>query len=183
MATLKEHSSLKPFDAALLQATKDDWRRTIHNSGILNLDYERLLESIDNHIDYTGGGNGDHLAYGVFKKGEDHACAIVHVVYTKKPAPTRGWLKMLELRLAPQYDQTLIVRDADTMIDVLKIYAAAIGGTFRLQAVHASNVVKIYGRNSDLLQLLVSLLPFLQAKGFNAKMEGRWLVIPKQTKK
>ncbi|MGC7405384.1 hypothetical protein ACPWR0_07480 [Pandoraea pneumonica] len=184
MASRIAQAELRRFNDAALEATKQEWARQVGAAGVFNLDYGRTLDSIANHMNYENGGGGDHLAYGIFKKNQPHACAVVHVVYTRKPAPTRGWLKMMEVRLSPELDLSVAAADSDALLEVLQIYAASISGTFALQAVHPSNVVKIYGRNASLLQLLVALVPTLQASNFNAKMEGRWLVIPKrETKK
>ncbi|WP_143010712.1 hypothetical protein [Cupriavidus necator] len=127
---------------------------------------------------------GDSLAYGIFPiDNGGGAVAIADIVYTARPGPDVGWLKMLEVSLSPAVDPS--VQQLQSVISTaVGVYLAAITGTLKLTGTHRSRVVKLYGRNESLLTFLTALsthltneLQQLGLDGLSVRMEGRWLVI------
>ena len=170
------------FSEATALATKSRWEEVIEQQGMFNLDYKRVLDDLSTHIDYATAGQGEYRSYGIFGNGDSHASAVVSIVYTPKPRVARGWLKMLEVKLSPDYDEGIIMDDLGKLGEAIEIYAAAIFGTLSLRDVHRANVVKLYGRSSALLKFLVAVGTALKAKNLpnvEVSNEGRWLVISK----
>ncbi|MDC6179050.1 hypothetical protein [Ralstonia solanacearum] len=171
---------LRPFSEAWLESTRLAWRAHIDNHEMFDLEYQRVLDAATNQINYAHPPNGHPMAYGVFRSGAADASAIVLIVYTPRPGPSRGWLKMLEVNLSPQYDEFVIYGDMEKYHDALQIFAAAINGTLDLRGTHRSKVVKLYGRNESMLKLLTGVGEQIVAKGaagVTVAMHGRWLVI------
>ncbi|MCK4125428.1 hypothetical protein HFK83_24050 [Ralstonia pseudosolanacearum] len=171
---------LQPFSQTTLEGTGQVWRGHIEGYEIFDLEYQRVLDAAASQIDYVHPPNGSPMAYGVFRSGAAEASAIVSIVYTPRPGPSRGWLKMLEVSLSPEYDELVISGDMQRYHDVLQIFVAAIDGTLKLRGTHRSKVVKLYGRNESMLKLLAGVGERIAAQGIggvDVDMQGRWLVI------
>jgi hypothetical protein len=167
------------FTKESIDATQQAWEDQMDAQGGFDLDYSRVLTDARAHMDYAHPADNE-VAYGVFAEGMQNAVAIVSVVHTPKPPPVRGWLKMLQVNVGPEYDEVTIASDLEKRREVLNIYAKAIHGTIRLGAEHPSRVVKLYGRNQHLLDLLAALASYVEANpidGTVVTMEGRWLVL------
>jgi len=165
------------FTDALLAETTESWITSADNIGIPSLDYEMVLAWAKSHL--ANQTDNSH-AYGIFEDDDDAALAIVDIVYTQRPGPDVGWLKMLSIYLSPMLAPSEIESNTDRLLKVLDIYAEAIIGTINLTSDHKARVVKLYGRNDNLLRLLVALKERLSATlndKCHIKMEGRWLVI------
>jgi len=170
-------TKLKKFTPATLVTTRDQWVESAKELDIPFLDYDVILEWSANHICYENA-NGDSLAYGIFDGKSDCAIAIVEIVYTQRTGGS--WLKMLSVKLGPTLAPVVLESDMSKLVEVLDIYAEATIGTVTLTGSHKAKVVKLYGRNENLLRLLVALnerLKAIAADKFGCKMEGRWLVI------
>ncbi|MFV8643886.1 hypothetical protein [Ralstonia pseudosolanacearum] len=170
---------LLQFSQETLVSTRQVWRGHIESYEMFDLEYQRVLDAAASQIDYAHPPNGSPMAYGVFQSGAADASAIVSIVYTPRPGPSRGWLKMLEVSLSPQYDELVISGDMQKYRDVLLVFAAAISGTLNLRGTHRSKVVKLYGRNESMLKLLAGVGEGIRGvtTGINVSMQGRWLVI------
>lgn len=171
---------LKAFTDKTLSSTTEEWTQYIAANEMFDLEYRRVLETASKQINYKAPPNGEPMSYGVFPKAGGSAVAIVSIVYTPRPGATKGWLKMLEVSVAPQYDELNVAGDIQKYQELLWIFSAAAIGTLALSDVHKSKVVKLYGRNESMLRLLVAVGEKLQQKtvdGVTASMQGRWLVI------
>lgn len=169
---------LKKFSNQTLEVTGESWISSAENLGIPSLDYEITLAWSKDHIDYNA--NGDSLAYGIFESDSDEAVATVDIVYSLRPGPDVGWLKMLNVTLGPTLSPSEIDADTSKLAQVVDIYAVATVGTIALTNDHKARVIKLYGRNDNLLTLLIALkerLIVLLKDQCHIKMEGRWLVI------
>lgn len=168
---------LKKFTPETLAATREKWSDSAKELDIPFLDYDVILGWSESHMGYANA-NGDSLAYGIFEGRSDFALAIVEIVYTQR---SRGnWLKMLSVKLGPMLAPAVVEADMAKMSEVIDIYAEATIGTVELTGSHKAKTVKLYGRNENLLKLLLILnerLRSLAADKFACKMEGRWLVI------
>lgn len=170
---------LDKFSSETFKITSEEWIASAGSFGIPSLDYERVLEWARNRINYENVHN-DSVAYGVFKDGAEESLAIVDIIYSKRPGPDIGWLKMIDISMSPAYSPTEVESNAEKLAEVLDIYSEAIIGTIQLTSNHNARVIKIYGRNDHLLQLLIALNERLRAKfteKLTTKFEGRWLVI------
>ena len=172
--------SLKEFNENSIEDTKSAWLNAADSYGIPTLDYELVLAWVVGHVDYKA--KHDSSAYGVFPEGLTEANAIVDVVYTKRPGPDVGWIKMLRVWLSPKYSPTELEKDNEKIAEVLDIYTESIKGTILLTGTHTAKVIKLYGRDNNLLLLLQALKERLSSSdafegNIKAKMEGRWLVI------
>lgn len=167
------------FDAKLIEATREAWIDSAENLGIPSLDYERVLAWAESHLNYADANSPDSLAYGVFEDGEKEALAVIDVVYSKRPGPDVGWLKMLSVSLGPVLSPAQIDADPTKLAQVIDIYAEATSGIIQLTEAHKARVIKMYGRNDSLLKLLVALNERLRTTlpNCHTKMEGRWLVV------
>lgn len=171
---------LQKFDAQKITETNSAWLNSADSFGMPTLDYEVILSWLVNHVNYDV--QYKSLAYGVFIDGSDEAEAIVDVVYTKRPGPDVGWIKMLQVWFAPKYSPAELQKDNQKLELILDIYTEAIRGTILLTATHIARVIKLYGRDESLLSLLFALKERMSStkhfqEALKAKMEGRWLVI------
>lgn len=169
--------ALKQFTPKSLEITRHTWQGTAEALDIPFLDYEILLDWADKHIVYSGA-NGDSAAYGIFEDKSEHAVAVVDIVLTQR---TGGdWMKMLSVKLGPMYAPAVLDMDPQKMNDVIDIYADATTGTFTLADARNTKVLKIYGRNDSLLNLLLALNERMKATmgdKVKSQMQGRWLVL------
>ena len=184
MTTSLPSYELRPFNADTFELTREEWLSGADSSGASSLPYEKTLEWAAKRMKYDEPHQGDSLAYGIFPTDNGGgAVAIADIVYTARPGPDVGWLKMLEVSLSPTIDPS--VQQLQSVISmVVGVYLAAITGTLRLTGTHRSRVVKLYGRNENLLTFLTALstqltseLQQLGLDGLSVRMEGRWLVI------
>lgn len=170
--------TIKKFSDDTLTDTHDSWISTADGLGIPGIDYLTILAWAKNHTNYSA--DGDSLAYGIFEDGTDGALAIVDIIYSPRPGPDVGWLKMLRVSLGPTFAPSEIDKNPDKMAQIIDIYAEATIGTIGLTGDHKSRVIKLYGRNDSLLALLNALnerLKVVLAGKCHTKMEGRWLII------
>ena len=172
--------SLKKFNEESIEDTESAWLNAADSYGIPTLDYELVLTWMKSHVNYDV--EHDSSAYGIFSEESTEADAIVDVVYTKRPGPDVGWIKMLRVWLSPKYSPAELESDNDKINEVLDIYTESIKGTILLTGTHTAKVIKLYGRDNNLLLLLQALKERLSSSdAFNqkikAKMEDRWLVI------
>jgi len=167
------------FNADKLAATRESWINTAESFGMLALEYERMLEMVATHMDYSRS-KGDSFAYGIFEKDSDEAIAIVDIVYTSRSGSQVGWLKMLQVSLGPSLAEPQVASNPEKYGQVLDVYLTAIHGTISLTDDHKAKVVKLYGRNNELMTLFLALNERLRTtldSPYHSKMEGRWLVI------
>ena len=166
-----------------MQKTTSKWVETADSLGIPSLEFEKTAAWVSAHCDYTA--SGDSYAYGIFAEGCASASAVVDIVYSRRAGPDLGWLKMLELTMGPEYSQSQI-NTADTLLQIIRIYVTAILGTIALTDTHKARVIKLFGRNDQLMTMLASVHLHLCAEAesssdgkvlLTSKIEGRWLVI------
>lgn len=165
------------FDAAKYEATKEDWLDSSESLGIPDLDYVKQIEWVERHMDYQA--QGDSFAYGLFDEDSDVAVATVDIVYTRRAA-NDGWLKMLQLFMAPRYAPSIVSASPQALSEILEIYSSAIIGTVELTGTHPARTVKLYARNDNLMSLLAGVQQRLSASslpGVKCNFEGRFLVI------
>lgn len=122
--------------------------------------------------------NQQSLAYGVFTAGSDAAVAVCELVISRKTVNER-WLKLLSVALSPELETKVEEGDVDAIQTAVMAYRTAVSGAFDAQLEHNADTLKLYGRNEAMLKLLATLLATLQSSGsdFDAKKEGRWLVL------
>lgn len=172
--------ALKQFSQDTLEKTQADWSTFLEDQDMFDLEYKRALDAAAANRDYSRTSDNE-FAYGIFLEGSDSAVAIVSMVHRRRVGPEVGWLKMLQVDLAPEFDEVHVQGDLERLRVVIEIYFAAIIGTVRLGTVHTAKVLKLYGRNAHLLRMLAAVAEKLQQDlaDLNAEicMEGRWLVI------
>lgn len=175
---------LTPFSQSIFEATSESWIASADSFGIPALEYERVLAWAGSHLNYSA--TADSIAYGIFEDGENEALAIADIVYSKRPGPDVGWLKLIEISLSPSFAPSEIDANVSKLGQVLDIFTTAIIGTIELTQDHRARVIKIYGRDEHLLSWLLAINERLRAalqataslRGtWQSKMEGRWLVI------
>ncbi|MDR5825924.1 hypothetical protein [Caballeronia sp. LZ043] len=174
--------TLKQFDGEAIDSTTRQWDEFLTEHEMFDLDYRRVLAGAMEYATYEKAKDNTY-SYGVFANGTKYALAVVSVVHTPKPGLQLGRLKMLQVDLSPEFDEVLIAGDLEKRRAVLDIYYAAIAGTIQLGTVHASRVIKLYGRNNHLLEILSGLAQRVADKPFekvSVSMQGRWLVIEVQ---
>lgn len=172
---------LKQFDKKCLEETTAKWTGVAAELDIPFHEYEKQLTWVGGHIDYTI--YGDSYAYGVFADESKVASAIADIVYSKRAGPDIGSLKLLELTMGPEHAQSQ-VNTADKLLEVVRIYVSGILGTIALTDVHKARVIKMYGHNDQLKQVLVAVHLHFQSEieqgkaiAFTSRIEGHWLVI------
>jgi hypothetical protein len=132
---------------------------------------------VEGHMDYAGK-KSDGYAYGIFDDGRQDAVAIVDIVHSTRVGKDIGLIKMLEVTMGPQYAPSNTAPEA--LGEALHIYADAILGTIALTSELPARVIKLYGRDDDLMKLFVGLnfhLSSTPLATLSSKIEGRWLVI------
>ncbi|WP_426075787.1 hypothetical protein [Janthinobacterium sp. PSPC3-1] len=166
------------FTQESLAVTRQAWLASATELDMPVLDYEVTLDWTASHLEYETV-QGDSLAYAIMN-GEDTALAILEIVYTKRAGPDVGWLKMLSIKLSPEFSPAEIDGKPEKILAVVGMYTAAITGTLQLTNSHNARVVKLYGRDNNLSALLKAIkeqLETLAAEKFEVEFNGRWLVI------
>jgi hypothetical protein len=111
--------------------------------------------------------------YGLFEGADPFAVAVVEVITTPK---TKGpMIKMLKVIISPQFWDTVTYRK-----EVLLVFSGAITGCINLSVKRGSKVLKLYGRNNELLSVMIELHTELSKHpiaGLSASIQGRWLVL------
>jgi hypothetical protein len=170
---------LKRISQEILDSTAVSWYASADSLGIPQIDSEKIISWSERHIDYEGKTNTS-AAYGIFQIDmPTEAVAIVDVVYSEV-VPKHGWLKVLNISLSPVYCASEVEADIEKLYIVVDIYVASVIGGIELTDDHKAKVLKIFGRNEGLFNLLVILKERLSAvkdSHIAAKIEGRWLVI------
>lgn len=166
-----------------MQTTACLWVESANKLGIPSLEFEKTAAWVAAHSDYTA--SGDSYAYGIFSEDNSSACAVVDIVYSRRAGPDIGWLKMLELTMSPEYSQSQI-NTADALLEIIRIYVAAILGTIALTDTHKARIIKLFGRNDQLMTMLASVHLHLSSEAklaadnkqlLTSRIDGRWLVI------
>lgn len=118
------------------------------------------------------------LAYGVFTEGSDVPVAVCELVISRKTMNER-WLKLLRVSFSPGLEAKVEAGDVEAIQTAVMAYRTAVSGAFDAQLEHNADTLKLYGRNEAMRQLLTTLLTTLKlsGSGFDAKKEGRWLVL------
>lgn len=168
---------LSQFDAEKLAATQVAWASTAEDLGIPMLQYEKVLTWVTGHVDYEAK-NGDSYAYGIFEDENADAVAVVDIVHSTR-VQNVGLIKMLEVTLGPRF-APVVEMLPDVYENLLNIYTQAIVGTVQLTSAHPARIIKMYGRDDDLMKLFLSLNRYLNVQAdapYASKIEGRWLVI------
>lgn len=145
---------LAQFDAAKLSATQTAWVSSAEDLGIPSLSYEKAMSWVEGHMDYAEK-KGDGYAYGIFDDGREDAVAIVDIVHSTRVGKDIGLIKMLEVTMGPLYAPSNTAPEA--LGEALRIYADAIVGTIALTSELPARVIKLYGRDDDLMKLFVGL--------------------------
>jgi len=175
--SMKRNFRLGPFDGAKFEATQVSWMSTVEDLGLPPLEYEKTISWVESHIQYDVK-NGDSYAYGIFQNERDDAVAIVDIVHSTRVRDA-GLIKMLEVTMGPALAPSKIT--TESYAELLGIYSEAIVGTIALTAeAHPARIVKLFGRDDDLMKLFVALNVQLNAQTdapIKSKLEGRWLVI------
>jgi hypothetical protein len=172
----KKEWELRQFDAKSLLATRVEWLRQLEKDPKAGHkpDIEAKLDWCEKHLEYL---KGPDFAYGVFAKSDNHADAIVDVVYQKDAG--KKWLKAMGVTLSPAETRFFSTEPQD-FENMVEIYLAAISGVLNLTKVHPTKVTKLYGRSGTLLAFLEGIAATLKTKGglknVSVTMEGRWLV-------
>jgi hypothetical protein len=169
--------AIAQFDAAKFEATKAAWLDSAESLGIPDLDYVKQIDWVALHMDYET--QGDSFAYGLFDEESNVAVATVDIVYTKR-STNDGWLKMLQLFLAPKYAPSVVSASPQVLTEILEIYASSIIGTVELTGIHPARTVKLYARNDNLMSLLAGVQQRISANASTSttcRFEGRFLVI------
>lgn len=146
---------------------------------MFDLEYMRAANDAERHMDYAKTSDNE-FAYGVFSEGSNVAHGIVSILHRGRSGPDIGWLKMLQLDLAPEFDEALVKDDLDKLSEVVEIYQSAISGTIVLGTVHRAKVLKLYGRTAHLLNVLLTVGEKIKtefAGAVDISKEGRWLVV------
>lgn len=175
-ANMEQKFSLDRFDAAKLEATRLSWMSTVEDLGLPALEYEKTIRWVESHTQYDVK-NGDSYAYGIFQEDRSDAVAIVDIVHSLRVRDA-GLIKMLEVTMGPALAPSKIT--TESYAEILGIYSQAIVGTIALTAEHPARIVKLFGRDDDLMKLFVALNVHLNSQKdapIKSKLEGRWLVI------
>lgn len=171
--------SVTQFTPEIIAETRRAWLAKATQLDMPTLDYEKELDWADRHINYAEAGN-DSLAYSIIDS-TDAVVAMIEVVYTRKGAPAMGWLKLLTVKLSPDFAPSEIESHPEKAEQLFNIYTCAIIGTVELTGLHRARVIKLYGRDNTLLSLLTgikeSLTRDLDSMKFKISFNARWLVI------
>lgn len=162
------------------QATLTKWADEATKSDAFPHEVERRLQWIAESLCCQQVSTQKTIAYGVFKKSEDVAICTCELVLSDRGQLSGKWLKLLKITLSPEIDLLLTQEDFDAMQLAVNAYKTAVLGAFDARLEHDAATLKLYGRNDDQLQFLMTLLAMLkdsQASGLRAGREGRWLVL------
>jgi hypothetical protein len=161
----------RPFCDLRLQETKDAWTADAHAGLAFPSETERLLDWVTAHREPSA---NDSVAFGVFLVGTNVALGISEIVIQRKTVRSK-WVKMLRLHLRSNIDAEL--QDGNQE-NAMNVFLAAIEGSLDLQLTHMATTLKIYGRTSQQLNYLKSLVSKLNnvpKLKFAAKIDGRFL--------
>lgn len=167
---------MKQFDDASLEATRINWLSTAEDLALPSLTYEKTLAWAASHMNYVEKKN-DGYAYGIFAVGSNQAVAVVDIVYSTRVRDV-GLIKMLEVTMGPDLAPSVIT--AESYSQLISIYGQAITGTIALTAAHPARIVKLYGRDDDLMKLFAALnhtFNSIPTSPIKSKIESRWLVV------
>ncbi|MFZ3124544.1 MAG: hypothetical protein WA129_05385 [Acidovorax sp.] len=161
------------------EATLERWTWEADANDVFPHEVERRLRWIGELLSNgKGDANYRSLAYGVFTVGSEVPAAVCELVISRKTMNER-WLKLLSVILSPEVEAKVEAGDVDAIQTAVMAYRTAVSGAFDAQLEHNADTLKLYGRNEAMLKLLTTLLATLQSSGsdFDAKKEGRWLVL------
>jgi hypothetical protein len=167
---------LDRFDDAKLEATRLSWASTVEDLGLFPPEYDKTISWVESHIQYDVK-NGDSFAYGIFQSDKEDAVAVVDIVHSNRVRDA-GLIKMLQVTMGPALAPSRIT--TESYAELLAIYSEAVVGTIALTAEHSARIVKLYGRDDDLMKLFAALnvqLNLQTGAPLKSKLEGRWLVI------
>lgn len=169
-----------PITGDIIRAAESLWNE-IADEDLYYLEYNPLIEWAASHLPENGDENpGDSVAYGVFEAQSRSLVAIVDVVFKAGFKPQNRWIKMLKVNLSPLYSEYELAQNPGKLEDVIDIYFAAITGTIELTDIQNAKIVKLYGRNENLMLLLTGINKVFNEKkiaGYESGMHGRWLVL------
>jgi hypothetical protein len=162
------------FTNASLNTSRDAWRNRACELDIPQLDYEMLFTWAETKIDYENP-NHNSFVYGIF---EDDGCllAIVEIIYTKRGNGDVGWLKMMDIKLCPDFSPSEIEENPEKFSKVAAIYKRSINDAIELTGQHPARVVKLFARDNALFKVYATMVEFMH-ENYKAEMHGRWLVI------
>lgn len=162
-----------------LAATRTVWEHQIAQLAgeVAPSMYEGVLAFADQCVNGTPD-RGMH-AYGLFRDGEQHACAVLQISYVQVPG--QQWLKVLEITVEPRLD----VSDGDgaspPIRELAKLAASALVESLGLTyETHPCDTLKVYGRTPftvDFLQGVYANLSGHQDEELGMGREGNWFVI------
>ena len=161
-----------------IEIAKAAWIEMATKLDMPTADYAMQMDWAAKHLNYEAP-NGDSLAYGVVDEAGE-IVALIDIVYSKRPGPDLGWLKMLDVKLSPKYSPAELDISTEKILIVADIYTAAFIGTIELTGHHIARVVKLYGRDAPLLAVLKAIkvqLNLIASDKFETTIAGRWLVI------
>lgn len=167
------------LDRKNYEATLQRWTWEAEANDRFPHEVERKLRWIGDLLaDANGDPNNKSLAYGVFAEYSEVPAAVCELIISRKTINER-WLKLLSVTLSPEVEARVEEGDVDAILTAVMAYRTAVSGAFDAQLEHQADTLKLYGRNEDMLKLLSTLLVTLQSSGtdFDAKKEGRWLVL------
>lgn len=165
----------KELDVQILNQTATQWELLCNDSDEFAAKYQDTFNLAVNNINYNDKSNSQTLFYGVFDETNlNEAVAILETIKSKKNK-NNGTTKLLELRMSPA-----LLGNNQKLFDV---YTISIEKIFNLMYADKNNIIKIYGRNSDLRVFLSQLYDSLleaqskgRLQGVEIKMQDRWLV-------
>lgn len=169
-----------PITVDNIKAAESLWSE-ITDEDLFYLEYNTIIEWAASHLHEKCGENaGDSVAYGVFESATGNLVAVVDVVFKAGFRPKDRWVKMLKVNLSPLYSEYELAQNPAKLDDVIDIHFGAIRGTIELTGVQNAKIVKLYGRNENLMLLLTGINKVLNERkiaGYDSAMHGRWLVL------
>ncbi|MFA1602319.1 hypothetical protein ACDW82_01545 [Alcaligenes faecalis] len=174
---------LKELSEETLNLTEEAWSK-LTEPDVFALELKSHFEWAKQHIDYTNSSKSS-FAYGIFKADEGEQARGAEALIEIIQSPTgRRVTKLLKLVTSAKYWD---VSDASTIGDLHDVLHTAITGTIELSSHNSSRVLKFYGRNAHLLNILISINRSLNDAikqpnnplhgKLNSKMVDRWLEI------
>ena len=163
--------SFKPFSKSSFKATKSHWLNLAEDGWGFRSSVERLFDDAEDKLIHQ---DGKAVFFGVFEEKTKYACALCEIVVMRRGIRNK-WVKMLNLHLSPDLE----AHSGESH----EIFLTSMTGSSGLQMEHNANILKIYGRTNEQLELLKTLVKFIAAtdaakeKKFEAKIEGRFLTI------
>lgn len=164
----------------------EGWKAQAEEIDAFPQEVERSLTWVaDALCDKSPSGEHRSLAYVVSEDGADVPLAVCELVLSKRSRYER-WLKLLKVHLSPGLEARIEQGDVQAMETASNVYKAAVAGAFDAKLEHSADTLKLYGRNDDMLKLLVVLLARINAQdgadsSLSACKEGRWLVLRRRS--